>query len=98
MSRDFDLCLIVDLDIGVNTKFGRYIFYTSRKSECTCLPCFNHFLSLQGMVDAGEKVSVTLKREFGEEAMNSLDAQKDDKKKIKKDVDTLFKSGQEVRR
>ncbi len=50
------------------------------------------------MVDAGEKVSVTLKREFGEEAMNSLDAQKDDKKKIKKDVDTLFKSGQEVRR
>ena len=26
----------------------------------------------QGMVDAGEQVSLTLKREFGEEALNTL--------------------------
>ncbi len=27
MSCDFDLYLTFDLDIGVNTKFGGYIFY-----------------------------------------------------------------------
>ena len=48
------------------------------------------------MVDAGEKVSVTLKREFGEEAMNSIGASDKEKSKIKKEVDKLFKHGQEV--
>ncbi len=33
MSHDFDLCLTFDLDVGVKAKFGRYIFYASRKSE-----------------------------------------------------------------
>ena len=50
----------------------------------------------QGMVDAGETVSVTLRREFGEEAMNSLDAPKKDQKKIEKAVKDLFKHGIEV--
>ncbi|XP_072024231.1 ADP-ribose pyrophosphatase, mitochondrial-like [Amphiura filiformis] len=51
-----------------------------------------------GMVDAGEKVSVALKREFGEEAMNTLEATPQEKKKIKKAVDALFKVGHEVYR
>ena len=33
MLRDFDVCMTIDLDIGVNTKFGEYIFYALRKSE-----------------------------------------------------------------
>ena len=30
---DFDLCLTFDLDIGVNAKFGRYVFFASWKSD-----------------------------------------------------------------
>ena len=33
MSHDCDLHLIFDLNIGVNAKFGGYIFYASQKSE-----------------------------------------------------------------
>ncbi len=33
MSCDFDLHLTFDRNIGVNTKFGWYIFYASQKSE-----------------------------------------------------------------
>ncbi|XP_022101086.1 ADP-ribose pyrophosphatase, mitochondrial-like [Acanthaster planci] len=51
-----------------------------------------------GMVDAGETVSVTLRREFGEEAMNSLDAPRKERKKIEKAVGELFKHGIEVYR
>ncbi|XP_013393750.1 ADP-ribose pyrophosphatase, mitochondrial [Lingula anatina] len=51
-----------------------------------------------GMVDAGERVSVTLKREFAEEAMNSLEANSEEKEKIKKSLETLFSKGVEVYR
>ena len=37
MSRDFEPHLTSDLDIGVNTKFGGYIFYASRKSKFNLL-------------------------------------------------------------
>ena len=47
-------------------------------------------------MDAGETVSVTLRREFGEEAMNSLDASPKELKKIDKAVRELFKHGIEV--
>ncbi|XP_070573291.1 ADP-ribose pyrophosphatase, mitochondrial-like isoform X2 [Ptychodera flava] len=51
-----------------------------------------------GMVDAGDTVSATLKREFGEEALNSMDATDAEKKTIEKSVADLFKCGIEVYR
>ena len=48
------------------------------------------------MVDPGELVSVTLRREFGEEAMNSLEASPEDSSVIEKKIEALFKSGAEV--
>ena len=49
------------------------------------------------MVDPGESVSVTLKREFGEEAMNSLQATAKEKARMEKTLSKLFSSGKEVR-
>ncbi|XP_077995525.1 ADP-ribose pyrophosphatase, mitochondrial-like [Glandiceps talaboti] len=51
-----------------------------------------------GMVDSGDTVSATLKREFGEEAMNSMEAPDSEKKVIEKAVSELFKCGREVYR
>ena len=50
---------------------------------------------IQGMVDAGEQVSTTLKREFMEEAMSNTST-KDVTNDITKDVTALFSSGHEV--
>ena len=52
--------------------------------------------SVQGMIDPGELVSETLKREFGEETMNSLQADDDKKAKLKTQVAEFFKNGSEV--
>ena len=41
-------------------------------------------------------MSDTLKKEFGEEAMNSLDATKEEKKKIEEHINTLFHNGEMV--
>lgn len=49
-----------------------------------------------GMVDAGEKISETLKREFCEEALASLDASDEERIKLKNDIDNLFTNGQEI--
>ncbi len=52
---------------------------------------------IKGMCDHGEKVSNTLKREFMEEATDSLNAEKKEKnKEIAKKFDNFFKNGQEV--
>ena len=48
------------------------------------------------MVDAGETVSATLKREFGEEALNSVEATEQEKKKIETQINELFKAGDQV--
>ena len=48
------------------------------------------------MVDAGEAVSRTLKREFGEEAMNTLEATEAEKKQIEKQINQLFEGGTKV--
>ena len=48
------------------------------------------------MIDPGELVSETLKREFGEEAMNSLEAGSVEKAKLKNEVAEFFKNGSEV--
>ncbi|XP_054463654.1 ADP-ribose pyrophosphatase, mitochondrial [Anoplopoma fimbria] len=45
-----------------------------------------------GMVDAGEQVSVTLQREFSEEALNSLAALPSEKAKISERIINLFKT------
>ncbi|XP_040927694.1 ADP-ribose pyrophosphatase, mitochondrial isoform X2 [Betta splendens] len=45
-----------------------------------------------GMVDPGEQVSLTLQREFSEEALNSLSASPSEKEEILKRIIKLFKS------
>lgn len=47
-------------------------------------------------MDAGDTVSATLKKEFGEEALNSLECSEDKKKELEKLVNELFKNGQQV--
>ena len=42
------------------------------------------------MVDCGEKVSTTVKREFMEEAMNGLEKSAEDKQKTVKQLENLF--------
>jgi len=49
-----------------------------------------------GMVDCGEVISTTLKREFMEEAMNLLDKSDKDAVKIEKQIEEVFKEGTEV--
>ncbi|BFZ18401.1 hypothetical protein BsWGS_21439 [Bradybaena similaris] len=51
-----------------------------------------------GMVDAYEVITDTMKREFGEEALNSLQVSESEKQKIAASVDNLFKNGVEVYR
>ena len=49
------------------------------------------------MVEAGDTVSATLKKEFGEEALNSLEATDEEKRKIEEHINHLFKSGDKAR-
>jgi hypothetical protein len=57
---------------------------------------FFNVVSVQGMVDAGEVVSQTIKREFGEETLNMLEASEAQKKEIEKHINQLFQHGTEV--
>ncbi|KAL4223989.1 ADP catabolic process [Mactra antiquata] len=49
-----------------------------------------------GMVDPGENRTATLIREFGEEAMNSLEASPEEKICIKAELETFFKGGDAI--
>uniref|UniRef100_G3MM24 Nudix hydrolase domain-containing protein n=1 Tax=Amblyomma maculatum TaxID=34609 RepID=G3MM24_AMBMU len=49
-----------------------------------------------GMVDPGELVSATLRREFCEEAMNSLSMSEQDKRSLEKSLELFFSKGIEV--
>ena len=50
-----------------------------------------------GMVDPGEQVSRTLKREFGEETMDTYGIKdENEKKKVAKQIDEFFKNGEEI--
>ncbi|KAM7541332.1 hypothetical protein Aperf_G00000026212 [Anoplocephala perfoliata] len=51
-----------------------------------------------GMVDPGEELSATLKREFSEEAMGLLDASQNDVKTIRSEVSKAFNEGHEIYR
>lgn len=48
------------------------------------------------MVDPGEQVSAALKREFGEEALNTTKVSKDEKRNLEKSIEALFSNGNEV--
>lgn len=48
------------------------------------------------MIDPGDTVSRTLRKEFGEEAMNSLEATDEEKKEIEAHINELFKAGNKV--
>ncbi|XP_047491843.1 ADP-ribose pyrophosphatase, mitochondrial-like [Penaeus chinensis] len=49
-----------------------------------------------GMVDPGEKVSVTLQREFQEEALNFLEMTSEQKSKATEELKELFSGGKEI--
>jgi len=49
-----------------------------------------------GMVDPGEQVSATLKREFGEEALNTTQVTEKEKHKLEKSIEILFSGGNDV--
>ena len=49
-----------------------------------------------GMVEPGDNVSITLKKEFGEEALSSLECTDEEKVAMKKNLNILFKSGSTV--
>jgi len=48
------------------------------------------------MVEPGDTVSRTLKKEFGEEAMNSMDASETEKIEIERHINELFKGGTKI--
>lgn len=49
-----------------------------------------------GMVEPGDTVSATLKKEFGEEAMNSLSLSEEERQQLEQKLDGLFGKGTEV--
>lgn len=49
-----------------------------------------------GMVDSGENISQTLKREFLEEALNFLDKGEEEKTKLKEEIESKFNNGIEI--
>ena len=48
------------------------------------------------MVEPGEQISRTLKKEFMEEALAGLDMLPEERKELKAQVDALFREGTEV--
>ena len=50
----------------------------------------------QGMVEPGQQISTTLKKEFMEEALSGLDMNDEERKELKRQVDILFQGGTEV--
>jgi len=48
------------------------------------------------MVDPGDNVTNTLKKEFGEEALNSLELSPEENKRIQDSLDNLFHQGNTV--
>lgn len=60
---------------------------------------FKLWSCVQGMVDPGELVSLTLQREFTEEALNSLQASPQERKELHERISKLFSSpGFQVRK
>lgn len=51
------------------------------------------FVPNQGMVDPGDTVTNTLKKEFGEEALNSFELSPEENKRIHDSLEDLFHHG-----
>jgi 8-oxo-dGTP pyrophosphatase MutT (NUDIX family) len=49
-----------------------------------------------GFVDAGEKVSAAIRREFGEEALNTLELEGAERSRVEENLRTLFDSGETI--
>lgn len=49
-----------------------------------------------GMVDPGETISATLKREFMEEAMNLLEKSQEEREEMEKSIKEFFEKGEEI--
>lgn len=49
-----------------------------------------------GMVEPGDTVSATLKKEFGEEALNSTEVSEEERAQIEKQLDDLFHHGDTI--
>ena len=47
-------------------------------------------------MEAGDTVSATLQKEFGEEALNILELPEDEKREAERQINELFKHGTEV--
>ena len=54
-------------------------------------------VGVQGMVDPGDNISITLRKEFAEEAMNCLEVNERDQKNIAKLLARVFTNGFQVR-
>ncbi|CAG5123899.1 unnamed protein product [Candidula unifasciata] len=67
-------------------------FISIKRGDC------NEWAIPGGMVDAEEVITYTMRREFGEEALNSMEVPECEKEKIAYSVDKLFKNGVEVYR
>lgn len=66
--------------------FGKYIlqFVVIKRKDC------GEWVILGGMVDLGEKISVILKREFGEEVFNFLQKISVEKREIEEKLYKFF--------
>ncbi len=53
-------------------------------------------LKIKGMVDAGENISQTLKREFAEETLDSIGLAENERKFVLQALDEVLKKGIEV--
>ncbi|XP_029462873.1 ADP-ribose pyrophosphatase, mitochondrial-like isoform X2 [Rhinatrema bivittatum] len=65
---------------------GKYIlqFVAIKRRDC------GEWAIPGGMVDSGEKISATLKREFGEEALNSLQKSSAERQRLEEQLQQLF--------
>ena len=53
-------------------------------------------LKTAGMVDSGENVSTTVRREFMEEALNGLEMENDSKQNVEKMLNDFFSKGTKI--
>lgn len=74
------------------TAFQYYCWGCYHNEDC----CVTLVLSCQGMVDPGDNVTNTLKKEFGEEALSSMEMSEEEREHLHTSLAELFKHGHEV--
>ena len=78
-------------DFVLNTEGNRILQFVAIKRGDT-----GEWAIPGGMVDAGDTVSLTLRKEFGEEALNSLEASPEERDQLEKLLSVLFANGKLV--